>query len=69
MIIQLPLAGEKQKSAHSTSILHVTLWIYKGKLDISAWLNWATFDMIGDLAFGEPFAGQSVITKRSTWRR
>lgn len=27
----------------------------QGKIDISAWLNWATFDMIGDLAFGEPF--------------
>jgi cytochrome P450 len=27
----------------------------EGKVDISAWLNWATFDMIGDLAFGEPF--------------
>jgi len=24
-------------------------------VDISAWLNFATFDMIGDLTFGEPF--------------
>lgn len=29
--------------------------ISKGKVDLSAWLNWATFDIIGDLAFGEPF--------------
>ncbi|MCJ1270923.1 hypothetical protein MMC22_010820 [Lobaria immixta] len=27
----------------------------KGKVDMSAWLNWATFDIIGELAFGEPF--------------
>ena len=25
------------------------------RADISAWLNWTTFDMIGDLAFGESF--------------
>ena len=27
----------------------------KGVVDITKWLNWATFDIIGDLAFGEPF--------------
>ena len=27
----------------------------EGPQDILAWLNWATFDLIGDLAFGEPF--------------
>jgi len=27
----------------------------KGTVDMSKWLNWATFDIIGDLAFGEPF--------------
>lgn len=27
----------------------------KTSLDIVTWLNWATFDVIGDLAFGEPF--------------
>ena len=26
-----------------------------GTVDMSRWLNWATFDIIGDLAFGEPF--------------
>lgn len=26
-----------------------------GKVDISCWLNWVTFDIMGDLAFGEPF--------------
>lgn len=26
-----------------------------GTVDMSKWLNWATFDIIGDLAFGEPF--------------
>ncbi|KAI4236154.1 MAG: hypothetical protein LQ349_002732 [Xanthoria aureola] len=26
-----------------------------GKADLSTWLNWTTFDIIGDLAFGEPF--------------
>ena len=25
------------------------------KVDISAWLNWTTFDLVGDLAFGESF--------------
>ncbi|OIW22978.1 putative cytochrome P450 monooxygenase [Coniochaeta ligniaria NRRL 30616] len=25
------------------------------KLDMTAWYNWTTFDIIGDLAFGEPF--------------
>ena len=24
-------------------------------VDIAAWYNWITFDIIGDLAFGEPF--------------
>ncbi|KAJ5765510.1 cytochrome P450 monooxygenase [Penicillium odoratum] len=24
-------------------------------IDLTAWYNWATFDIIGDLAFGEPF--------------
>ena len=27
----------------------------KGDVDMSKWLNWTTFDIIGDLAFGEPF--------------
>ena len=27
----------------------------QGQADISAWLNWTTFDMVGDLAFGESF--------------
>ena len=27
----------------------------KGGADMSTWLNWTTFDVIGDLAFGEPF--------------
>ncbi|KAK3321733.1 putative cytochrome P450 [Apodospora peruviana] len=27
----------------------------KRPLDMTAWYNWTTFDMIGDLAFGEPF--------------
>jgi cytochrome P450 len=27
----------------------------KGNADLSTWLNWATFDITGDLAFGEPF--------------
>ncbi|KAL2819642.1 cytochrome P450 [Aspergillus cavernicola] len=26
-----------------------------GPLDLAVWFNWATFDIIGDLAFGEPF--------------
>ncbi len=26
-----------------------------GKADLSNWFNWMTFDIIGDLAFGEPF--------------
>lgn len=26
-------------------------------LDMTAWYNWTTFDIIGDLAFGEPFGG------------
>ncbi|KAL4789026.1 cytochrome P450 [Aspergillus venezuelensis] len=26
-----------------------------GPLDMTVWFNWATFDIIGDLAFGEPF--------------
>lgn len=26
-------------------------------LNMTAWFNWATFDIIGDLAFGEPFGG------------
>lgn len=26
-----------------------------GKVDMYHWLSWATFDIIGDLAFGEPF--------------
>lgn len=25
------------------------------RLDMTAWYNWTTFDIIGDLAFGEPF--------------
>lgn len=24
-------------------------------LDVTQWFNWATFDIVGDLAFGEPF--------------
>ena len=28
---------------------------FHAKADISAWLNWTTFDMVGDLAFGESF--------------
>ena len=27
----------------------------KGPQDMVAWYNWTTFDLIGDLAFGEPF--------------
>ncbi|KAH8881014.1 putative cytochrome P450 monooxygenase [Thozetella sp. PMI_491] len=27
----------------------------KAKMDIVSWYNWTTFDVIGDLAFGEPF--------------
>lgn len=27
----------------------------KGKVDMVAWYNFTTFDIIGDLAFGEPF--------------
>ncbi|KAL8906323.1 MAG: hypothetical protein Q9207_002098 [Kuettlingeria erythrocarpa] len=27
----------------------------QGTADLSTWLNWTTFDIIGDLAFGEPF--------------
>ncbi|KAL8945861.1 MAG: hypothetical protein Q9222_007658 [Ikaeria aurantiellina] len=27
----------------------------EGKADLSKWLNWTTFDIIGDLAFGESF--------------
>lgn len=26
-----------------------------GKVDLTCWLNWTSFDIIGDLAFGEPF--------------
>ncbi|KAL8783766.1 MAG: hypothetical protein Q9213_004382 [Squamulea squamosa] len=26
-----------------------------GKADLAKWFNWTTFDVIGDLAFGEPF--------------
>lgn len=26
-------------------------------LDVTQWYNWATFDIVGDLAFGEPFDG------------
>ena len=29
--------------------------VVAGKVDMSCWLNWTTFDVIGDLAFGEPF--------------
>ena len=29
----------------------------KGNVDIVAWLNFTTFDIIGDLEFGEPFGG------------
>ena len=29
----------------------------KGEVDIGSWLNFATFDIIGDLTFGEPFHG------------
>jgi hypothetical protein len=29
----------------------------KGNVDIVAWLNFTTFDIIGDLAFGESFGG------------
>ena len=25
------------------------------KVDLTAWFNYATFDLAGDLAFGEPF--------------
>jgi hypothetical protein len=27
----------------------------KKPMDMTAWYNWTTFDIIGDLAFGEPF--------------
>lgn len=27
----------------------------EGKVDLTAWYNFTTFDIIGDLAFGEPF--------------
>ena len=27
----------------------------EGKVDLADWFNWTTFDVIGDLAFGEPF--------------
>ncbi|KAH8881101.1 cytochrome P450 [Thozetella sp. PMI_491] len=27
----------------------------RGRVDMVAWLNWTTFDIIGDLTFGEPF--------------
>jgi len=27
----------------------------KGKVDLVRWLNWTSFDLIGDLTFGEPF--------------
>ncbi|OCK74982.1 cytochrome P450 [Lepidopterella palustris CBS 459.81] len=27
----------------------------KGKVDLVRWLNWTTFDLVGDLTFGEPF--------------
>ncbi|OCK85010.1 cytochrome protein [Lepidopterella palustris CBS 459.81] len=27
----------------------------KGKTDLVRWLNWTTFDLVGDLTFGEPF--------------
>ncbi|KXJ88731.1 cytochrome P450 ClCP1 [Microdochium bolleyi] len=27
----------------------------QAELDVAAWYNWTTFDVIGDLAFGEPF--------------
>ncbi|MCJ1470805.1 hypothetical protein MMC07_009452 [Pseudocyphellaria aurata] len=26
-----------------------------GKVDLACWLNWTTFDIVGDLAFGKPF--------------
>ncbi|KAL8805418.1 MAG: hypothetical protein Q9182_001984 [Xanthomendoza sp. 2 TL-2023] len=28
---------------------------FGGKADLAKWFNWTTFDVIGDLAFGEPF--------------
>ncbi|KAL8669418.1 MAG: hypothetical protein Q9168_005986 [Polycauliona sp. 1 TL-2023] len=28
---------------------------YGGKADLAKWFNWTTFDILGDLAFGEPF--------------
>ena len=44
--IDLLIMRFKEKAKHSLA---------GGKVDLSAWLNWATFDIIGDLAFGEPF--------------
>ncbi|KAL8691298.1 MAG: hypothetical protein Q9218_003442 [Villophora microphyllina] len=29
--------------------------VSRGKVDLAKWFNWTTFDVIGDLAFGEPF--------------
>lgn len=29
----------------------------KGEVDIVSWFNFTTFDIIGDLEFGEPFGG------------
>ena len=29
----------------------------KGNVDIVAWFNFTTFDIVGDLQFGEPFGG------------
>jgi cytochrome P450 len=29
--------------------------VRRNKLDMTSWYNWTTFDIIGDLAFGEPF--------------
>ncbi|KAL8940525.1 MAG: hypothetical protein Q9216_002775 [Gyalolechia sp. 2 TL-2023] len=39
-----------------------------GKADLTDWLNWTTFDIIGDLAFGESFNCLKETTYR-TWVR
>lgn len=39
----------------------------KGNADLSMWLNWATFDITGDLAFGEPFGCLEAGKYRFGW--
>jgi hypothetical protein len=44
--------GTKSENAEETGAQSVTK---RNPMNMTAWYNWTTFDVIGDLAFGEPF--------------